>query len=236
MKKVVYLVLLVSIISCNKKNNAGSTAPPSTTAAPTNYYGGELNTLITQYNTGASINNQDSVAYCSFVDANNITGNTIYAGNVSYNGVVMQYYSGNYQDTTFQINLHQPNSVWHIAGNAQVQSFSYTNTPSYPKYTGNNLLPDSISKSAGITINFGSSFSNATDSITITVGLSAIKKMGVNQTSCYFSSADLMYISINNASTIEIEFNKQSIVNFNNRNYYVNNRLRHIKYGVKIKA
>jgi hypothetical protein len=235
MKIIIYLVLIATLASC-KKDNATPVTTTSTTSTTSTNFGGFLNTVITRYNTGNTVANQDSLAYCFFIDNVNYTGTGVYAGNVSYNGTVMQYNSNIYQDTTALLNLHQPNAVWYITGSAQVQGFTYTNTPSYPIYTGYNLLPDSFSISAGVTINLGTSFSNVNDSITISVGSSVLKKIGANQTSCYFSPANLMYVPINNSSTIEIEFNKQSSVNFNSRNYYVNNRLRHTKYGVKIKA
>ena len=233
MKKIISILILVFIFGFTKNTNTNSISKiPSDFI----YFGGELNTTLTQYNIGNTIYNRDSVVDCYFVDPNNYTGIGISAGNVSYNGTALTNNLESYQDQTFLINLHQTNAVWNISGNAQVQAFSCAYTPSNPKYTGNYLLPNVISKTSGITLTFGTTITNVTDSITITIGLNAVKKMAVSQNSCYFSPQDLVNVSLNNSSIIEIEFNNQRIVTYNNRNYYINNRVKHTKYGVVINS
>jgi hypothetical protein len=234
MKKIISISILVFIFGFTKNSNTNSIS--SKLPSPFVYFGGELNTYLSQHNIGNTIYNADSLVDCYFVDANNNTGYGISAGNVSYNNSALIYNVVSYQDTTFLINLHQTNSIWNISGSAQVQSFSYAYTPSNPKFVGDYLLPNIISKTAGLSIEFGTSITNVTDSITITIGLKAVKKFPVSQGGCYFSPQDLINVALNNASVIELEFNNQRIITFNNRNYYINNRLKHTKYGVTINS
>jgi hypothetical protein len=238
MKIIIIALCVIALVSCKKKETtaAPSSSTGTTTSGTSSNYGGEFNTLIRNYSIGGVTSPQDSLAYCYFVNYATNPGSKVYAGNVSYNGTQFFYDSSDYQDSTFVLNLHQPNAVWNIAGSANVQAFNFTHTPSYPKFTGNSLLPDSVSISSGITINLGSSISNATDSITITIGFNAIKKIGANQNTCYFSPTDLMYLSLGNGFTIELEMVRKQIVTHNGKDYYLFNRLTHIKSGIKIKS
>lgn len=232
--KYVFLLTCVLLFCATCKKNKKSSASANT--SNTTYPGGDLLTLVKQYNNGASFGYEDSVAYSYFYDVN-MPGNYANAGQVSFNGTIMQNSLGFYQDTTFVLNLHQPNSVWSINGSSQVAAFNHTYTPSYPQFTGNNLLPDSFSLSAGFTINFGSSISNNNDTILLSITLDAvIKKIAPGQTTCTVTPSDLIGVSVNNGGNIRLRFSKVNTVTYNNRNYTIHNNFTHSKYGIKIKA
>jgi hypothetical protein len=233
---IVSLIIFLGLIffSCKKKEN--TVAPTSTSTSNTIYPGGDLFTLTQQYYNGATFGYEDSIAYGYFADIN-MPGNYANAGQVSFNGTVLQNSLGFYQDTTFILNLHQPNSVWTINGSSQVTAFNHTYTPSYPQFTGNNLLPDSFSLSVGFTINFGSSISNNNDTTLLSITLDGvIKKIAPGQTSCTITPSDLIGVSVNNGGNIRLRFSKVNTVTYNNRNYTIHNNLTHSKYGIKIKA
>ncbi len=234
LKAAKYLFTLFAIcvcFSCKKDKTESTINTPNTI-----YPGGRLYTLTQQFNNGATFGYEDSIAYANFVDVNT-PGNYANAGQVSFNGTIMLNSAGFYQDTTFILNLHQPNSVWSINGSSQVAAFNHTYTPSYPHFTGNNLLPDSFSLSTGFTINFGSSISNNNDTILLSITLDdVIKKIVPGQTTCTITPSDLTGVSLNNGGNIRLKFTNKATVTYNNRDYTLHNKLTHSKYGVKIKA
>jgi len=238
--KLIYLTVSIILLlpACKKKeDNSDNKIIPTTTGSTnsTTLLGGQLFTLAKQYNNGSSFGLEDSISYAYFFGTNS-NGNYVNAGNISYNGIFFQNQLNEYQDTTYIVNIHQPNSVWYVGGSSMVTSFSHTFTPSFPAFTGNSLLPDSFSLSTGFNINFGNSISNITDTILLTITDDAIiKKIAPNQTLCNITPADLIFVSANNGGNIKLQLiNKRTVV-YNNKEYYLFNNLWHTKYNVKIK-
>lgn len=231
-----FLVLFAVVVIFACKKNKTSSQPTTVLTSNNVYPGGRLFTLVKQYNNSSVFGYEDSVAYGYFIDVN-MPGNYANAGQVSFNGTILHNSTGFYQDTTFILNLHQPNSVWSINGSSQVAAFNHTYTPLYPHFTGNNFLPDSFSLSAGFTINFGSSISNNNDTILLSITLDdVIKKIPPGQTSCTITPSDLSGVSVNTDGNIRLRFSNVSSVNYNNRIYVISNNLTHSKYGIKIKT
>lgn len=231
------LLLVISITSCNKKDSNTPNEETSTTGQvnPSLLSGGELHTLSKQYNNGATFGFEDSLLYAYFFDSN-ASGNYANAGSINYNGVTIANYFNEYQDTTFTINIHQPNSVWNIGGSSMITAFSHTFNPSFPTFTGNSFLPDSFSISTGFTINFGNSIANITDTVLLCItDNDVVKKIAPNQTSCNITPTDLLNVSINNGGNIKLQLTNKTTVVYNNKKYYVYNNVWHTKYGIKIK-
>lgn len=230
-----FIILFLIVVGFACKKDTKSSPPTSIVTSNNAYPGGHLFTLVEQYNNGTVFGYEDSLVYGYFYDVN-MPGNYANAGQVSFNGTILQNSSGFYQDTTFILNLHQPNSVWSINGSSQVVAFNHTYTPIYPRFIGNNFLPDSFSLSTGFTINFGSSISSNNDTILLSITLDdVIKKILPGQTSCVITPSDLSGVSANNSGNIRLRFSNVSSVNYNNRIYVISNILTHSKYGIKIK-
>lgn len=62
----------------------------------------------------------------------------------------MKFVGYDYQDTTYSVTA--PPATWVVSGLGSIPSFTYTNTDSFPAYTGYASLPDTIYKNQPITI------------------------------------------------------------------------------------
>ncbi len=230
------IAFIALIASCNKKDTKPSNEVAKTLPTPSSsmVFGGIFDFYnIQTYSSGVGYYNQYAMQ-CAFFNNNN--SNAINAGNVSINNVSLfcdAQYDNWYLDTTYTINYLQLNYSINVSGNASVQSFNYAFTPIKPSFNGDSLLPDTFSKSAGFTINFGNTIQNITDSVIVSLD-GASKKMPPNQTSITFTSNDLAIVStgtiVSNQFKVELSNVKKFTVN--NTDYYIRNLLSHSKYNI----
>lgn len=224
-KQVCLLLITVSfILSCKKKeaepattNNNSTTggvttgSNPSTvttTLSPSN--GGDFSGLQTTYTyldyNGALV--KDSSVFASFyaTPPTSVAPTTIYAGTVTLNGTTIPFNSGTnsyYNATSSPINISGALS-WSVSGSGTVTPFGQSFVPSYPKYTGGNLLPDTCVKANGVTINI-SGVTNNQNSVTVRLyssSANAFKYIMGSNGSVNFSSADLNNFTVNQPVTI----------------------------------
>lgn len=130
----------------------------------------------------------------------------------------------NYDNISLDFNT---GSNWNVAGSGSVTAFSYNYTASFPSYSGLSGLPETITKSSGLTINIGSSnadsiyvaiISGNTSSSTGTV----IKRYGPSAGNVTISSADLAPLvatGTDGIAYLEILPFRYTIQSFNTKNY-----------------
>ena len=227
MKKLIYSatsILIVCFTFCKKKEAtpapAATASTSSTTTGTTNIYtipaglvastGGNFCDLKTTYifvNNGGTII-KDSVVEARFYTEplTAATPTLISGGTVTLNGTNVPFQTNFY---TFigssPINLTSPLN-WSVSGSGTVTAFSQSFTPSYPQYTGGNLLPDTCIKANGITMNV-SGVSNNQSGVIVQLysGANYAFKyyLGTNG-SVTFSAAELSSFTINNPLTIAV--------------------------------
>ncbi len=236
---IILLLTSITIISCKKKDTSPTPTTGSMTQNTNDSYG-TLQTLLIHYYDGNVFIGSDSLLTASLF-ASPIT-NTIpsqaNAGYITFNGITLKNTANHYQDSTHTTNIHQANSVWTVSGSSDVPAFTHTVTPSFPVFTGNSQLPDSISKASGVTINL-SGVSNAAN-YGITVQLisgnnTVVKNMFPNQMTCSFTSADLSSLSPDNNAIIIVVISNGAQQSFGGKSYAFDNVLEHIKY-IKLKS
>lgn len=106
---------------------------------------------------------------------------------------------------------------WSVSGSGTVTPFSESYQSNFPKYSGYNLLPDTVSKSAGFTLNInGISNCQAGSYLTInTSGAGVYRSLTSNTMSIAFTSSDLanlnpnqtLFIGVNLANSFSKEIN-----------------------------
>ena len=239
MKKIGVIFIIISFAACKKFGTEPVTDDPNNSA--NSVYGDLQLRVIKEYKKNILIGS-DSVVISSFYDkpTDGFTPfNYVNAGNVSFNSVVLKPSSTYYKDTTHLINIHNQNSVWLVSGNANVAAFSHTFTPSFPVFSGNAQLLDSMSLFHGCTINI-SGLSNMTEApipVTISDGTTNItKSVLINQNSITFSPQDLSALSpTESGGSLIITFSRVSNQTLGGKLYGIINTLQHIKHGVKLK-
>lgn len=148
------LILVLTFTFCKKKETTPEPAPSSTTTT-----GGGPTSSCSLFSTGYTIYDVNNVIT---IDSNSIYGmfydqpfsNTkIFGGNVSVNSISLTPDQGNfyYLYNAGQINITSAIN-WSVTGSGTVTAFTYSYVPSYPEYTGSNLLPDTCVKANGLSI------------------------------------------------------------------------------------
>ncbi len=155
MKKPIFTLTLFIVLasflitSCKKKDSA----EPDTQKNITTTIGGDYGTFVSTYNSydlGNNIVYADSSVQAEFFDSPYSSHTNLSAGIVSVNGTTLNTIS-NYVYTSSQVNLSNLN--WQISGSGTITANSFYYTPSYPIYTGNNSLPDTVIKANGFSFN-----------------------------------------------------------------------------------
>lgn len=232
-------ILVLASYSCKKKDSAEPIV--STTGGSTVSAGvyGSLQTLAIQAYSGNTFAYNDSTASASFYASPPSSSSVGYvnAGTVTYNGTQLKKSTNLYSDTTHLINIHQSGAVWNVAGSADVPTFTFAVTPSYPSFTGNVNLPDSISLSSNLTINLtGVSNCNSGIGVTLSDGVNyKTKSIIVPSTTCSFSSAELSAFSTTPNAYIIITFSNGVFNTFSGKKYYFDYVLQHNKMQIKLK-
>jgi hypothetical protein len=226
LNKCLGLLLLTALIfSCKKKEstpsqpnnptpaNAGTTGGvPTTTLSPST--GGEfcsLRTTYTYYDYNGVVS-KDSSAAASFyaTPPTSVAPTYIFGGTVTLNGIELPYSSSAnsyYNGFPNPFNIAGP-LTWSVSGSGTVTPFSQSFTPSYPKYTGGNLLPDTCIKANGITINI-SGVTNNQNSVFVYLfasSSSAFKYILGSSGTVTFTPSDLSSFTPNQSLSIMIFF------------------------------
>ncbi|MBK6832908.1 MAG: hypothetical protein IPG89_01000 [Bacteroidetes bacterium] len=189
----------------------------------------------------SNINN--CLAYlCAQPIINDIAYNRLDMGEVSLNGKVFKsFYSSlnyYYNDTTYS--SYSTPYIWNISGSVNIDTQIDTCTTQFPVYSGTSYLPDSISKSQGITITINN-LSNC-DFYRITlVGPSgsqylAPKMYPGNATSISFVPNELMGMTTGSTGLMLITFYKDNVKNIASKNLNFRLGVSYSIYNFKITA
>jgi hypothetical protein len=230
------LIILINglcLTSCKKKS-AAPDAPPNN--SPSTYQGGVFELFRSQYFDGTNVINSIDNINLTFINYTNSPGSSteVNAGNVNFNGKGLRFDGYSYEDTTYTINYTAPTFSLNVSGSSQIDAVTTTFNPSYPIFTGDALLPTTVSKSTGFTINLGSSITNTTDTCTIQLYSSAIKKVAPGQTSVTFTPADLSGVMVANGYYFELYLYHIQPLNINNKIFYLRNELQYTKYNINV--
>lgn len=231
--KYTIVIVLISSHSCAKKQSKTSAPLP----APILISGGFIYNQITTNSVPQTTNATQIQCVCyffnppidymnsygvSYVDVGAVTINAVTLQKSFYQPGVPNYFSNSI--TTLPLNVS-------ISGSSNFLATTFTDNGNFfPSFTNSNQLPNSISKSAGLTF----SLSNLVNTILtdVTIGNITNSFMG-NVIS--FSPSQLSALSTSTFSTIKIKC--QSTTNtlaFGNKNYSTTNTLSYAKQGISI--
>jgi hypothetical protein len=244
---ILILVAVLFFTSCKKKENKPEPTnnnAPSTTGSTTGYFpvlspstGGDMCGLQTTY-TYLDYNGtvtKDSIVVASFYAApvTSVAPTNVFAGTVTLNGVNVPFQSSSsmyYIASSLPISIAGP-STWSVSGSGTITAFSQAYTPSYPKYTGGNLLPDTCIKGNGITINISGVTNNqysvyvALYSGSFSVGKSLLGSNG----SVVFTSTELVSLPVNQPLTISVSLSNSFTATHNGIKHGFNNGINYQK-------
>lgn len=223
----IIIVALIFLISCKKKEEKS----PSLTTSTSTYPYSVLQTAYTYVDNGSTVTLDSSVIASFFQSPMDVFPPTfIQAGNVSLNDSVLYFNTEAYENAT-PINLSQ-SLKWSVSGSGTITAFTHSYIPSYPKYTGGNLLPDTCTKSSGITLNI-SGLSNLQNYIFVSIsqGSSAyLSKQLSGSGTVVFTASELSSFTTNSSFHLEIVFQNTKtetlggvIHSFNNNVWYIKN-------------
>lgn len=154
----------------------------------------------------------------------NQTTSTVSAGDVIINSSSkLNYdslYSTYFQNTSNLVNMKTLS--WNVQGSAYITAFTYSYTPLYPEFN-QALLPDSNTKSSGITLNLGTITNQGTLFVytaRLTQNSGSIQKIKtVNTGTISFSPSDLAVFNINEDIDIIITLQNYKFVSIGSQNF-----------------
>jgi hypothetical protein len=252
MKKLILcFVVMAAITTACKKDSKTAATTPVANSTPTNppatLYDGQLTLLHNRF-LGLSIPSASFVTLvASFfntpVSLTSIqTVTAINVGTVSVNSKVLKRDFSNpigpiYIDSTFQI--WGPPFALTATGTGSVNAFNFSYTQPYPKLGDTALVPNVITRSAGLTFTLGN-ITN-TDSIAILIqagnSLGIAKNVAVINNSAQFSftAPQLLGALVNSTQGgITLNLLKNSSATTNNKNYIVTMEERYFKLNVVV--
>lgn len=245
-KLITIFTFTLVIFSCKKKSNSAPDVVNNTTSTTTNNYGVFLSrksVIIT--NTLVSSQPNFSNAFVSNAALTNNSpnvGSLLDMGTVNLNGVVFQKnawsVSGMYKDST-TTTYNTPHN-WVISGSTAVPSFSFSNTNTYPIYTGYAAIADSFVVANNISIPL-TNYSGADEIETYFVTSSnpttntSIQNVAGTVTSLNFTTTDLSIIGVNANVALVITFYKNNTQTINGKSYNFRTGYNIIKSNIKFK-
>ncbi len=147
------------------------------------------------------------------------------------------YVFEDYQSTSFT--EWSPSITWNISGSGAVTAFSHTNNASMPSVTGVTIADGyTITKSSGVTINFGASIT--ADTLYVNIGstgnTSVTKKLAASSgvSSISFSAGELSVLENSNQAIIQLAPCNFNIANYNSKDYVFINEAVYNRTGVTI--
>jgi hypothetical protein len=248
--KIILAAILFSITivfdSCKKKNEA-EPDPINNPAVPqsSNYavFLSRKQAIIT--NTLISSLNNFSTAFASsaaLINNSPTVGSLIDMGSVNLNGTVFQknaYSVANMYGDSTSLTYNTPHN-WLISGTTAVPSFSFSNTNTYPTYTGYSSIADSFIVSGNISIpltNYSGCDEVETYFVTSTnpATNTSIQSISGSPTSLNFTSSDLSIIGVNSNVSLVINFYKNNVQTINGKSYNFRTGYSVIKSNIKFK-
>jgi hypothetical protein len=205
---------LLFSLSCKKKKNEPEPTPV------TSYNSWDAYSMLqtmkhTSDNLGVLWHDSSSLAVFYDRPIKSSNSNYVSAGIVKLNDSVLYYNSGLYSGY-HPINITAP-VKWTVTGSGTITPFDYTITPSYPKYTGGNLLPDTCIKANGITVTV-SGVSNNTQGVSLFLngssGMTNKFISGSGNGSVTFTAADLASFNVNSSINLQLmmsNYNTQAV-------------------------
>ncbi len=225
MKKLIIpgtLILLFTFFACKKKGNEPEPLTPTTPIPGVGVPDGlvkstggnycSLQTNYIYYNTNGVIT-KDSAVFAAFYSQppsstlpTNVSGGTVTLNGTTITAVGDVYYISN----NLPINI-TGSLAWNVSGSGTVTAFSQSFIPSYPKYSGGNLLPDTCIKANGITINISGVTNNQSSvSVSLYSGTSSINKYILGSSGAVsFYPSELNAFTINSSISINVIMSNQ---------------------------
>lgn len=202
-------IAIVSFVSSCKKKD--STAPATsggggtTGGLITNGIYGNMQATYTDHDYGSGMLVQDSAVMVNFFEnpMSAGTSNSIYGGTVTVNGVSLIFNGSSYTlpVSTFSIK----DLSWSATGSGTVAAFSYSYTPVYPKLSTPVSLPDTLYKSAGISVPFNGITNASSALVYVSQGSNFISKnITASSGTVTFSPAELANFSTNSAVFVDL--------------------------------
>jgi hypothetical protein len=175
------------------------------------------------------------MVFASFYAApvTSVAPTTVFAGTVTLNGVNVPFQTSSsmyYIASSLPINIAGP-LTWSVAGSGTIAAFNQAYTPSYPKYTDGNLLPDTCIKANGITITVSGVTNNQTSvyvalySGSFSVGKSLLASNG----SVVFTSTELANFPVNQPLTISLSLSNSYTATHNGLKHGFDNGINYQK-------
>jgi hypothetical protein len=226
MKKLIFptiIILVTTFFACKKKESTPIPTTNSTTSA-----NGDYGTFLSAYNVSqlGSTFYMDSTINATFFDSPLITHNNISAGIVSVNNTTLNA-------TTSPINYYYTNNInfnvlsWQIAGSGAISATSFSYAPIHPSYTGYNVLPDTVTKSAGFNVVING-VSNTNQPVYVFIapisGSASVitKTIATAPATLNISSAELAAYTASNTISIKVELFNYSNITVNSKQYAIN--------------
>ena len=250
MKKIIILVSIISHFTfCKKKEANTPVANTPTNNVPVNSpfqsgIGNNTNNLngvlqvekvvipsfsTTAYESRAAFNaNYQSLSY--YYQLGGIFATTgSNAGVLKLNSTTLKYdiatanQTNRYKDTV-SVRNYSIGATWDLVANNSFSSFSVNIAQGFPIIANPNYLPNTVSKAAGLTINFGANNYSNTDSIIVFLvggpGTTSYpyKHLSGNVTSISYSPAELINVGTGNGEIIVYGINYSNMT-VNSKNY-----------------
>ncbi|MBP7810100.1 MAG: hypothetical protein KA163_12460 [Bacteroidia bacterium] len=233
MKNLILILILVGSLSfsCRKKEKeATPTTPafvsdsPYTISTATVYSGiftsSTNTTIITP--TSSVINNGSIAFFSNTVVPSMDWGSSVTVSNISSNNNVLNYDPVNYYYVNSAlVNLN--NEVWQVQGSNGIPSFKYTSDNNAPDCTSFNSIPDSISLSAGFTININNVVNCLPGASDISVGcLSQFlinKPLNNGNNVITYTPAELSALTPDNTGVAIILLEERKVVNIYGKDF-----------------
>lgn len=239
------IVICILLDSCKKKDTTPEPVSNLPTVQSGNYgvFTSRKQAIITNTLVSSFANFSTAFVSSSALIGNNPTvGSLIDLGSVNLNGIIFQknaYGASNmYADSTSST-FNTPHN-WIVSGSASVASFSFSNTNSYPIYTGYNIIADSFIVASNISIpltNYSGSDEVETYFVTSTNPAinTNIQNITGSPTNLNFSASDLSVIGVNSNVTLVINFYKNNIQTINGKAYNFRTGYSLMKSNIKFK-
>lgn len=252
MKKALFIPLLfVIVFSCKKKEepDADPSGTPITNVNPsdsTSYQA--LFSCVNSYSklsgTYTTVGRLTSAYYSSQLITNELysASNLQDMGTVSLNGVIFKNKSivtNFYYNDTSATSFLMPHE-WNIGGTTAISTFSYSNTHTPPIFTKSANIPDSISTSAGFTVNISGTGDCSLIKVFILGGNGSTtfpnKLIAGTDTLISFTASELQGINPTNTGYLSIQFCKDHYRTISGKRINFRTGLQYFNSAFKIKS
>ncbi|MBL7912397.1 MAG: hypothetical protein JNJ41_15155 [Bacteroidia bacterium] len=243
MKKTIFsscVLILLLVFSCKKKETTTEEPPAtnSTTGTTTTTGGGAYSDMQTTYIVTDLLGtiSRDSAIYANFYSSP-VTSSSlslVNAGAVTLNSISIPTLGLKY-GIIFNSPVNLLSSLnWSVTGSGTITAFSHSFTPSYPKYSGGNLLPDTCSKLAGITLTISGVTNNIGNVVIVQLfggSANSVKYILTSNGTISFTSQELASFPTNTNLSIQLGFANFTYATYSGIKHGFSNNLQYIKYA-----